>query len=131
MICNPPYIPGDQIDGLAREVAEFDPRLALDGGEEGLDPYQAIIPQLGKVLKNEGLAIFEIGDGQERAVIELFEQAGYKGRGTQNGQYRDLAGGHQMPGFFIADKGLARSGLKRFTPCQKNILVKPSLVALL
>ncbi|MCF6199741.1 MAG: peptide chain release factor N(5)-glutamine methyltransferase [Hyphomicrobiaceae bacterium] len=92
VICNPPYIPAEQIDGLAPEVAKFDPRLALDGGEKGLDPYQKIIPQLSKVLKSRGLAVFEIGEGQEQAVSELFLQAGYKPAGTPDGRFRDLAG---------------------------------------
>ncbi len=92
VLCNPPYIPTEQIEGLAREVADFDPRLALDGGEDGLEPYRKIIPQLGRVLKKGGLAVFEIGEGQEGAVSDLFLQSGYKPAGTSDGYFPDLAG---------------------------------------
>jgi len=105
VICNPPYIPTEQIDGLAPEVAKFDPRLALDGGEQGLAPYQKIIPQLGRVLKDNGLAIFEIGEGQDTAVRELFLQAGYKPAGGQEGRFRDLAGMIRCLAFHVEKEG--------------------------
>lgn len=92
IVCNPPYIPHDDIDGLSREVAVFDPRRALDGGVDGLDPYKEIIPQLHKVLSPSGIAIFEIGEGQHTEVLQLFDIAGFCPVGDSGGCYKDLAG---------------------------------------
>jgi release factor glutamine methyltransferase len=92
LICNPPYIPREQIKDLSREVRLFDPRRALDGGEDGLDPYRIIIPQLERILKPSGFAVFEIGQGQHMAVLQLLENAGFYGAGGSDGTYRDLAG---------------------------------------
>ena len=92
VVCNPPYIPSNDIEGLAREVNLFDPRLALDGGADGLDPYREIIPQLRKVMTRTGMAIFEFGRGQDEAVSQLFETAGLVRAGRQKGIYKDLAG---------------------------------------
>ncbi len=92
VICNPPYIRHDDIDGLAPDVALFDPHGALDGGHDGLDPYREIIPQLTSVMSPEGIVIFEIGEGQHTQINALLEAAGFNGVGTSNGQYKDLAG---------------------------------------
>ena len=93
ILSNPPYIPRDDIEGLAPDVARFDPRGALDGGEDGLDYYREIIPQLSRFLTPEGIVIFEIGEGQHEEVMQLFNQAGLNGIGASNGIYMDL-GGH-------------------------------------
>ncbi len=92
VMCNPPYIRHDDIEGLAPDVALFDPHGALDGGPDGLDPYREIIPQLTDVLSAEGIVIFEIGEGQHIEVKALLKQAGLEGIGATNGEYRDLAG---------------------------------------
>ena len=70
VISNPPYIPTEVIDGLAAEVRLFDPRLALDGGGDGLDFYRAVVAQVGPDLA-AGWVIVEIGHGQAEAVVEL------------------------------------------------------------
>lgn len=71
VIANPPYIPSKVIDTLAPEVAQFEPRLALDGGEDGLDAYRLIARQLPPVLKQGGLVAFEIGIGQLDGLTAL------------------------------------------------------------
>ena len=90
VVSNPPYIETGAIAGLAREVRDHDPRLALDGGLDGLDAYRAIIPPLPARLNPDGLAVLEVGAGQANAVSELLRNAGLDVIGTE----RDL-GGHQ------------------------------------
>lgn len=74
IISNPPYIPSADIPGLMPEVRNHDPRLALDGGDEGLAPYRLLIPMLGRRLSATGLVVFEVGQGQASAVTALFRQ---------------------------------------------------------
>lgn len=71
VVSNPPYIPCREIDGLAAEVAGFDPRRALNGGSDGLDAYRAIAPRLKSVLRPGGWAVFETGAGQLDAVQRI------------------------------------------------------------
>jgi len=78
IVSNPPYIPTADIAGLEPEVRDGDPRGALDGGEDGLDFYRALIPQAPAHLYPGGWLLLEIGIGQGRDVAELFrEAAGY------------------------------------------------------
>jgi release factor glutamine methyltransferase len=74
IVSNPPYIPTGEIDSLMPEVSRFEPRPALDGGEDGLDFYRAIIQGAQAHLKPGGFLIFELGAGQhaevEAAAIE-------------------------------------------------------------
>ncbi|WP_366554437.1 peptide chain release factor N(5)-glutamine methyltransferase [Aquibaculum sediminis] len=74
LLCNPPYIPAGEIDALEPEVAGWEPRGALDGGEDGLEPYRILIPQLDRLLTASGMAIFEHGPGQAAAIAALLEQ---------------------------------------------------------
>jgi len=74
---NPPYIRSDVIPTLDPEVKDHDPHLALDGGESGLDAYEALIPQVYRILKPEGGAWLEIGYDQSEAVETLMKQAGF------------------------------------------------------
>jgi release factor glutamine methyltransferase len=69
---NPPYIPSADIESLAPDVADFEPRTALDGGTDGLDAYRALAGLLPKILKPGGHALLEIGLGQANAVGTLF-----------------------------------------------------------
>ncbi len=73
VVSNPPYIAADIIAGLDREVAEHDPRAALDGGADGLDAYRSILGALGRegVLKRGAAAILEIGHDQARSVTAI------------------------------------------------------------
>lgn len=77
IVSNPPYIESGEIENLAAEVAGFEPRLALDGGEDGLDFYRRIIGQAKKHLPAGGMLFFEIGYNQGEAVLELLRSNGY------------------------------------------------------
>jgi len=75
VVSNPPYIPTADIDGLEPEVSRHEPRLALDGGADGLDAYRALAPQLMRVLKPGGVFALEIGHDQGQAVEALMQGA--------------------------------------------------------
>ncbi len=77
VVSNPPYIPAGEIDGLEPEVSIHEPRIALDGGADGLDAYRHIASGLASVLKRGGIAAFEVGQGQATDVCELFHNAGF------------------------------------------------------
>jgi release factor glutamine methyltransferase len=74
VVANPPYIPGEEIAALDPEVRDHDPRLALDGGSDGLDFYRRLARETGAFLKSGGRIMLEFGDGQEGAIQILFEQ---------------------------------------------------------
>ena len=76
IVTNPPYIPSNEIKLLETEVREYDPILALDGGNDGLDAYRSIIPKLKNLLKPYGKIFVEIGKGQENLVSKLGLQNG-------------------------------------------------------
>jgi release factor glutamine methyltransferase len=76
VLCNPPYIPTSEIDGLMPEVAHHEPQRALDGGAEGLAAYRRIIPSLPALLQPEGVAVLELGSGQAQAVMALAAECG-------------------------------------------------------
>lgn len=75
IVSNPPYISNQVIPTLAPEVKNHDPILALDGGDNGLDAYKIIFPQLKNYLKNDGIALFEIGYDQQKEVMRLAEDS--------------------------------------------------------
>ena len=77
IISNPPYIPSADIQGLQREVKDYEPILALDGGADGLDCYRLIVSQLGDFLEDNGLIFMEFGIGQANAIKEMLEQSGF------------------------------------------------------
>jgi release factor glutamine methyltransferase len=76
VVANPPYIPSAVIDTLDKEVREHDPRLALDGGPDGLDAYRELAPEVLRVLKPGGVFALEIGHDQAGAVTSLMAAAG-------------------------------------------------------
>jgi release factor glutamine methyltransferase len=76
VVSNPPYIASAEIETLDPEVRDHDPRLALDGGEDGLDAYRVLAPEIRRVLKPGGVFAVEIGWTQGEAVKALFEAAG-------------------------------------------------------
>jgi len=79
IVSNPPYIRTDVIEGLAKEVKEHDPMLALDGKEDGLFFYRRIIAQGQNHLECGGYLCFEIGHDQAKDVSRLLADAGYEG----------------------------------------------------
>ena len=78
LVSNPPYIERKVIPTLMEEVREYDPYIALDGGEDGLDFYRRIIGGAQDYLKRGGQILMEIGSGQAQAVSELLREAGFK-----------------------------------------------------
>jgi release factor glutamine methyltransferase len=76
VVSNPPYIVSDDIAALPPEVRLFDPRLALDGGTDGLDFYRAIAASVPILLAPDGVVVVELGSGQAKPVMTLFAGAG-------------------------------------------------------
>ena len=76
--CNPPYIPTEDIEGLDTSVKDFEPLMALDGGEDGLDYYRFIAAEWKNALRLGGSLIFEVGIGQAPQVEEILAQNGYE-----------------------------------------------------
>ena len=74
VVSNPPYIPSSEIDGLAPEIAQHEPRLALDGGTDGLDIYRALIP--AAAARATTAVLMKHGDGQHTAVGAMMREAG-------------------------------------------------------
>lgn len=77
IVCNPPYIPRGDLETLDRSVKDFEPRLALAGGEDGLDFYRAVARNWGAALLPGGRLFFEVGIGQAESVAALMEEAGF------------------------------------------------------
>ncbi|WP_094901299.1 peptide chain release factor N(5)-glutamine methyltransferase [Paenibacillus odorifer] len=89
LVSNPPYIPGEDIAGLQREVRDHEPRTALDGGADGLDPYRRMMEQLTLLPAPPRLIGFELGFGQAEQVAALLAAAGHW---TEIITINDLAG---------------------------------------
>jgi release factor glutamine methyltransferase len=75
VVSNPPYVASGDLAGLQVEVRAHDPAVALDGGADGLDAYRAIVPALDRLLARGGVAVLELGAGQEAAVVEIARHA--------------------------------------------------------
>lgn len=75
ILSNPPYIPECELANLMPEVRDFDPVLALNGGETGLFPYEIIFKQAINYLKQDGMLIFEFGQNQEKQLIDLLNKS--------------------------------------------------------
>lgn len=77
IVSNPPYITSEEMKTLDPSVRDYEPHLALDGGEDGLDFYRAIITNFRSALNPGGWLCFEIGMGQEKAVCDLLDRGGF------------------------------------------------------
>lgn len=77
IVSNPPYIKTNDIAGLDKEVKDYEPIIALDGGESGLDAYKSIILSAKDYLDDGGYIAFEVGIGQAEEVKKLLEDNGY------------------------------------------------------
>ncbi len=77
IVCNPPYVRSDEIPGLAREVKDYEPRIALDGGADGLDFYRRLAKEVNRYIARGGMLILECGEGQATEIIRLFEKRDY------------------------------------------------------
>ena len=78
IVSNPPYIASAEVEKLMPEVRDHEPRMALDGTEDGLHFCRRIIKEAGKHLVNSGMLFFEIGYDQGQAVSELMRAGGYR-----------------------------------------------------
>jgi release factor glutamine methyltransferase len=97
IVANPPYIRSTELNRLSREVRDHDPRIALDGGPDGLDAYRLIAAGAASHLEPGGLVAVEIGYDQKMAVSSLFARQGF----ARTGEARDL-GGHDRALIFTS-----------------------------
>jgi release factor glutamine methyltransferase len=100
IVSNPPYIRSADISHLAREVREFDPLLALDGGADGLDAYRSLIPQAIRLLAPGGSLVVETGYDQSASVAELMSAAGLTSAGPPKSDLAGIpraVGGQKLP----------------------------------
>lgn len=88
IVSNPPYIPAKIVLELEKEVKDYDPRIALDGGEDGLNFYRSLAQYSGAHLRKNGMIGVEIGAGQADDVTAIFAQYSY----SLTGVAEDLAG---------------------------------------
>lgn len=77
IVCNPPYIKSGEIPFIQREVREFEPKVALDGGEDGLEFYRRLADEARPHIVRGGMLIMECGEGQTEAVLGLFKKRDY------------------------------------------------------
>ena len=78
VVCNPPYIPSGDIAGLDVSVRDYEPRMALDGGADGLDFYRFIASKWKSAIRLGGTLLFEVGIGQAPDVEEILSQNGFE-----------------------------------------------------
>jgi len=103
IVSNPPYIASGDIAALAPEVRLFDPRLALDGGADGLHFYSAIAAAVPPLLAPDGAVVVEIGAGQAEPVAALFAATGL----VPSPPRPDL---NNVPRVVVASKGCGGNG---------------------
>jgi release factor glutamine methyltransferase len=96
IVSNPPYIRTEEIGDLASEVRDHEPRIALDGGPDGLRAYRNIAAGADRHLSRNGAIALEIGYDQKTDVTALFERAGYR----KLAENQDLSG-HDRAIFFV------------------------------
>ena len=77
IVSNPPYITTQEMEELPKSVKDYEPHLALDGGEDGLDFYRSIVEKWTTALVPGGRLYFEVGIGQADSVLRLMRSAGY------------------------------------------------------
>ena len=77
IVSNPPYIASSEINTLDSSVKDYEPVWALDGGQDGLKFYKAIIKYWKSLLRPGGFLLFEVGEGQAQAVSEMLQAAGF------------------------------------------------------
>ena len=78
VVSNPPYIKSMDIKNLSKDIRNYEPKLALDGGKDGLDVIKKVIYKSRSTLKKNGVLAIEIGNGQHKKVSRLLKLFGYK-----------------------------------------------------
>jgi len=86
IVSNPPYVPTGDLNGLQMEIRDWEPREALDGGEDGLDVVRRILSETTDALKEDGYFLFEVGEGQASKLVDEFGD-------TWNAEIRSDLGG--------------------------------------
>jgi release factor glutamine methyltransferase len=79
IVSNPPYVASGDLNDLPPEISVYEPRLALDGGRDGLDAYREIARNSGGYLSDGGFIALEIGAGQSKPVLAIFGEHGFRG----------------------------------------------------
>ena len=92
ILSNPPYIPESDIDFLMKEVSCFEPRLALDGGSDGLLFYNRLAEEAMPLLKKNGVLLVEHGHDQAKSVANVFNSRGY----THTQCFKDYGGNDRI-----------------------------------
>ena len=77
IVCNPPYIKSGEIPFIQKEVREHEPRVALDGGEDGLEFYRILAKNVKSYLAKDGMLIMECGEGQANDILQIFPKRDY------------------------------------------------------
>jgi release factor glutamine methyltransferase len=88
LVSNPPYIRADAIAGLMPEVSRFEPKVALDGGADGLAAYRAIAAEAPRLVAPGGRLLLEVGEGQAPEIYRIFQSTGF----TPEDPWKDLGG---------------------------------------
>jgi release factor glutamine methyltransferase len=88
LVSNPPYIEAEAIAGLMPEVSRFEPKLALDGGSDGLAAYRAIAAEAPRLVAPGGRVLLEAGEGQATDIYGIFQAEGF----APEAPWRDLGG---------------------------------------
>jgi release factor glutamine methyltransferase len=88
LVSNPPYVEAGAIAGLMPEVSRFEPKLALDGGPDGLAAYRAIATEAPRLVVPGGRLLLEVGEGQAPEISAIFQSTGF----TVEAPWKDLAG---------------------------------------
>ena len=91
IVCNPPYVPSNDVSNLENTVKYYEPHGALDGGMDGLDAYRVVCPQIFHFLRSDGFAAVEIGHNQTKQVSKIFLDCGMSITGIR----RDLSQIHR------------------------------------
>lgn len=77
IVCNPPYIRSGEIPYLQSEVKDYEPRIALDGGDDGLEFYRRLSKEVSRYIVRGGMLMLEVGEGQAEDVLKLFPKRDY------------------------------------------------------
>ncbi len=77
IVCNPPYVKTRDIAYLQREVKDYEPRIALDGGDDGLEFYRRLSQEVTRYITRGGMLMLEVGEGQASDVLKMFEKREY------------------------------------------------------
>ena len=78
IVSNPPYIASHQLKNLSEDIKNFEPKIALDGGNDGLDVIRKVIYKSRKILKINGMLALEIGNGQYKKVSQILKYQGFR-----------------------------------------------------